>query len=333
MVLASVLGWAMNTAIGTKVRGKKARLRFSLRRVGFGVMTALALVGGVALAKVLPLTAIDWQGLARGRSPAAVLLQGMGYRLTKPYQILILGIDREPNAPPFQGRSDTMLLMRVDPQTGEMRGLSIPRDTQTWIAGYGMVKINAANVYGGSRLAAQTVSETLGHVRIDRVVRLDTQAFVALIDAVGGVKVTVPKRLQYRDRTQNLAIDLQPGPQILNGRQAEGFVRFRQDEEGDIGRIQRQQMLLQALKARIQGIPWWRWPDLLAAVQPHLDTDLTSAELAALLAFLLDRPPANIPLESLGGRPSADYEFRASYWLTDETAVQRAIDGKFQVNP
>jgi LCP family protein required for cell wall assembly len=324
----------MNTAIGTKIRAKKARMPLgsSVGRVGFGVMAAVAIAGGVALAKVLPLTKIDWQGLAKGRSPAAVVLQGMGYRLAKPYQILVLGIDREPNAPPFYGRSDTILLVRVDPKTGEMRGLSIPRDTQTWIAGYGTVKINAANVYGGSRLAAQTVSETLGNVQVDRVVRLETEAFVALIDAVGGVKVTVTKPLQYRDRTQNLEIDLQPGPQILNGRQAEGFARFRHDEEGDIGRMGRQQTLLRALKAKVQGIPWWQWPELLTAIQPHLDTDLTTAEFAALLAFLLDAQGKNIPLESLGGRSSADYEFEASYWLTDDTAIQQAIVGKFDLH-
>jgi len=301
-----------------------------VQRVGLGVMTAVAIAGGVALARVLPLTAIDWSGLVRGRSPAAVLLQGMGYRLTKPYQILVLGIDREPNAPPFHGRSDTMLLVRLDPQTSRIRGLSIPRDTQTWIAGYGTVKINAANVYGGSRLAVQTVRETLGNVRIDRVVRLDTKVFATLVDALGGVKVTVPKPMQYRDRTQGLDIDLQPGPQILNGRQAEGFARFRHDEEGDIGRIRRQQALLRALKTKVQSVPWWQWPDLLAAIQPHLDTDLTTAEVGALLALLLDAQ--DIPLESLGGRPSADYEFQASYWLTDETAIRRAIVGKFELD-
>ncbi len=315
----------MDTALGANIRTKPL---IAVRRVGWGVMTALAIAGGVALGRVLPLTAIDWSGLVRGRSPAAVLLQGMGYRLTKPYQILVLGIDREPKAPPFHGRSDTMVLVRLDPQTGRMRGLSIPRDTQTWIAGYGTVKINAANVYGGSRLAAQTVRETLGNVRIDRVVRLDTEAFMTLVDAVGGVKVTVLKPMRYRDRTQNLDIDLQPGLQILNGRQAEGFARFRNDEEGDIGRIRRQQTLLRALKAKVQSVPWWRWPDLLAAVQPHLDTDLTAAELTALLAFLLEAQ--DIPLESLGGRPSTDYEFQASYWLTDEAAIQRAIAGKFE---
>ncbi|MFQ3679184.1 MAG: LCP family protein [Pseudanabaenaceae cyanobacterium] len=318
----------MNTAIGAK----KARLglRFSVRRVGFGVLAAVAIAGGVTLARILPLTAIDWQGLVRGRSPAAVLLQGMGYRLTRPYQILVMGIDREPHAPPFHGRSDTLVLVRVDPQTGKMRGLSIPRDTQTWIAGYGTVKINAANVYGGRRLAVQTVSTTLNNVRIDRVVRLDTEAFVALVDALGGVNVTVPKPMRYRDRTQNLEIDLQPGPQWLNGRQAEGFVRFR-DEAGDIGRIQRQQTLLRARKAKMQGVPWWQWPELLATVQPHLDTDLTAAELGALLAFVLDLP--NLPLESLGGRPSAEDEFYTSYWLPDEAAIERAIAGKFDRNP
>ncbi|NJK59292.1 MAG: LCP family protein [Oscillatoriales cyanobacterium SM2_1_8] len=324
----------MTTAIGAG----RTRVHFRLSRVGFGVMTAVAIAGGTLLAKVLPFTAIDWNGLAQGRSPAIVLWQGLGYRLTQPYQILVMGVDRVPTAPlgspaAFDGRSDTMVLVRIDPQAKEIRGLSIPRDTQTWIAGYGTVKINAANVYGGRRLAVQTVRETLANVQIDRVVRIDTEALVTLIDAVGGVELTVPQRMQYRDRTQNLEIDLQPGPQTLTGRQAEGFARFRNDAEGDIGRIRRQQTLLRALKTKIQSLPWWQWPDLLTTLQTHIDTDLTDQEARALLGFLLEMKGQRIPMESLGGRPSADYEFEASYWLTDNTAIERAIAGKFERQP
>ena len=68
-----------------------------------------------------------------------------------------------------------------------------------------------------------------------------------LSDLVGGVQVDVPKRLYYRDRSQGLLIDLQPGPQVLQGEDLEGFLRWRHDEEGDLGRLARQQLVLRSL--------------------------------------------------------------------------------------
>ncbi|MGB3298563.1 MAG: LCP family protein, partial [Phormidesmis sp.] len=169
---------------------------------------------------------------------------GFRYQVSRPVNLLIMGLDEARDvegATPgdLVGRTDTMLLVRVDPEEKSVNVMSIPRDTRVDIPGYGMDKINEANVEGGAELAAQTVMQNFDSVKIDRYVRVSTLAFKEIVDLVGGIEVAVPKPMQYEDKTQGLVIDLEPGLQTLNGNEAEQFARFRQDEYGDIGRVQR----------------------------------------------------------------------------------------------
>lgn len=147
----------------------------------------------------------------------------------------------------FEGLADTMLLVRFDPENKRMSVLSIPRDTKTSIKDHGVRKINEANYLGGPALTAETVSDLLEGVPIDRYVRINVQGVEKLIDALGGVTVYVPKDMKYTDHSQHLYIDLKKGKQHLNGEQAVQFLRFRHDEFGDIGRVQRQQMLMRSV--------------------------------------------------------------------------------------
>ncbi|MFM7789129.1 MAG: LCP family protein, partial [Microcystis panniformis] len=96
----------------------------------------------------------------------------------------------------LEGLTDTMLLLRFDPQRQKLTMLSIPRDTRTDIEGYGEKKINEANALGGPALTAETVSHLLDGVAIDRYVRINVQGVEKLIDALGGVTVYVPKDMK-----------------------------------------------------------------------------------------------------------------------------------------
>ncbi len=326
-----------------KTANNKANASSSPRRYSFGFGKALlvlallaSVTAGTMLARLAPLTAFDWGGLVRGRSLQDVLVEGLGRKLSRPYQVLIMGVDHVPEAAPnspdsFNGRSDTVMLARFDPKTRSLKLLSIPRDTQVQIPQYGVQKINAANVFGGSNLAISTVKENFGGVQIDRYVRIDTSGLVALIDALGGVEVNVPKRLRYQDKTQKLSIDLQPGLQTLNGKQAEGFARFRNDEEGDIGRIRRQQILLKAIEKKLTD-PWLviRLPQLVGMMQKYVDTNLNADEITALATFSLTLKPNAVKTLTLPGRPSADYEFNTSYWIVDPDDAARIVGGNFQ---
>jgi LCP family protein required for cell wall assembly len=261
---------------------------------------------------------------------------GFQYQISRPITVLVMGIDRVLDAPEgsdavFEGRSDTMLLLRLDPETQTVNLLSIPRDTQVEIPGVGLTKINHANASGGPLLARETVSQTLNGIQIDRYVRVSTDAFRELVDLLGGVRVYVPKPMQYEDQTQKLKIDLQPGWQTLTGDQAEQFARFRHDNFGDIGRVQRQQALLKALKEQVSHpLTVVRIPGILRTMQKYVETNLSFEEMLALVNFGLKLEQKDFKMVLLPGRFSAPDEFRASYWIMDPRARDRIMQEYFQ---
>jgi polyisoprenyl-teichoic acid--peptidoglycan teichoic acid transferase len=264
--------------------------------------------------------------------------RGFRYSLARPVNILLTGVDWVPNAPAnspevFSGHTDTMLLVRLDPQGKSASVLSIPRDTQVEIPNLGISKINQANVEGGATLTARVVSRTLNNVAVDRYVRVTNNAVRELVDMMGGIEVYVPYPMQYKDVTQNLAIDLKPGWQTLNGSQAEQFARFRGDGNGDIGRVQRQQTLLKAIRQRLLNptvLP--RLPQILGVMQQYVDTNLSLEETMALGGFMLDLQPEKLRMVLLPGRFSQPQEYKASYWLLNQQARDRLMQEYFQTD-
>lgn len=311
------------------------RLAWSIVFVGTATSSA---IGGALLATTTPLP--DWLG----SEPSAPLSlgelwqSGFRYQVTRPVNVLVMGIDEVPDAEPgseemFIGRTDTLLLARVNPEQGKLNVLSIPRDTQVNIPGDGVNKINHANITGGPELVADTLQANLGPVTVDRYVRVSTGAFREMVDLVGGIEIYVPKRMVYEDQTQGLYIDLQPGWQTLTGDQAEQFARFRADGQGDIGRVQRQQMLLRALRERLTNptvIP--RLPQIIRVMLRYVDTNLTLEEILALSTFALDLPSDGLQMVMLPGRFSDPNEFVASYWLMDVDASQQVMNEFFQLD-
>lgn len=172
--------------------------------------------------------------------------------LRKPMTLLILGTDVTYDAvtlkpiPGLEGRADTILLARIDPIHYKINILSVPRDTVIDIPGYGTQKINAANVFGGVALLAQSVTDLTG-VKIDYYAKINPTAVIKLVDLAGGVYLDVEKNMYYTDKAQGLKIDLKKGWQRLSGKQAHDYIRFRHDFYGDLGRIKRQQQFLKAL--------------------------------------------------------------------------------------
>jgi LCP family protein required for cell wall assembly len=311
------------------------RLAWSIVFMGTAASSA---IGGALLATTTPLP--GWLG---SEPPAPLSLgelwqSGFRYQVTRPVNVLVMGIDEVPDAEPgseemFTGRTDTLLLARVNPDQGKLNVLSIPRDTQVNIPGEGVSKINHANIAGGPELVADTLQANLGPVTVDRYVRVSTGAFREMVDLVGGIEIYVPKRMVYEDQTQGLYIDLQPGWQTLTGDQAEQFARFRADGQGDIGRVQRQQMLLRALRERLTNptvIP--RLPQIIRVMLRYVDTNLTLEEILALSTFALDLPSDGLQMVMLPGRFSDPSEFVASYWLMDADASQQVMSEFFQLD-
>lgn len=271
-------------------------------------------------------------------------------KLTRPVNVLILGTvvlsnDRPSFSRPddrffrqidnnLDGQSDAILLLRVDPDRGKVTAISIPRDTRADIPGLGVGKINSANFAGGIMMSARAVSKLLGGVQIDRFVRVNVSGFNKLIDALGGVEVHVPKDMKYQDDSQRLYINLKAGKQILDGNKAVQYMRFRQDDLGDIGRVQRQQAFLRALiqqKLTLETVV--KLPEIFEVLKENLDTNLTIEEMLALANFAAKVGRNDTNFLMLPGRFSTTSEFTLSYWLVNEQAVAHLMREYFDVFP
>jgi LCP family protein required for cell wall assembly len=168
----------------------------------------------------------------------------------EPVTVLLLGRDTR-DVESERGRADTIMLLYLDPGNASGSLLSIPRDTLVAIPGHDEDKINAAYSYGGEELMIRTIQEFIG-AEINHYVTIDFQGFVDLIDALGGVDITIERPLVDEMSGANLS----PGDHHLTGEQALAYTRSRATELGDIGRIQRQQNLFKQLVAQKLNIQY-----------------------------------------------------------------------------
>lgn len=250
--------------------------------------------------------------------------------LREPTTVLFMGTDvvytpgrrrtQKADLDTFTGRSDTILVARLDPIRNTMAVLSIPRDTPVQIPGHGTQKINSANAIGGPIFARDVVGEYLG-IPIDHYIVLNVHGLVELVDKLGGITVDIPKRMRYMDWTAKLKIDLQPGVHTLTGNQAMGFVRFRHDELGDIGRVQRQEIFLRAVMDRaLKPESWAHLPELMEIGRKYIATDLSDPELVSMATFIRAIPKTNQQLVMLPGRFS-----NSGDWDVDQQDVQLIV--------
>ncbi|MGQ9845754.1 MAG: LCP family protein [Caldisericia bacterium] len=163
----------------------------------------------------------------------------------KKINILLVGIDARYEDE--MSRSDTNLLLSIDPKNKKIVIISLPRDTFVELPGYeGSQKLAHAHSYGGVPLLIKTVENLLG-IEIPFYVEVNFEGFTKMIDMIGGVTIDVEKDMNYESYLGDVKIHLKKGLQHLNGEKALMYVRFRMDETGDIGRMERQQKFLKAL--------------------------------------------------------------------------------------
>ncbi|MBE9094809.1 LCP family protein [Tychonema sp. LEGE 07203] len=333
---------------------KKSHQPHRGRWLGFGFGLAgvamLSATAGALLAVSLSTTPLQQQKLTP--EEAAVFSQGDMAKLnmkmpelTRPVNILVLGLKvltSDINGQPdkekgyevwensFKGLTDTMLLVRFDPQNKKLSVLSIPRDTRTYVEGRGEVKINEANYYGGPASSAKSVSGLLGGVGIDRYVTVNIHGIKSLVDALGGININVPKDMKYTDNSQHLYIDLKAGKQKLNGEQIVQYLLYRHDDLGDIGRVQRQQLLMRAFVEQEVNVGLLsRLPKILSVIQSHIDTNLSIEELVALAGFATQTDRASVQMLMVPGKFSDPKDYKASFWLPDQDAIETMVAEHF----
>ncbi|MGA1623643.1 MAG: LCP family protein [Synechocystis sp.] len=325
--------------------------------ISFG-LTAIALLSATAGALLAySLSSIPLKQTQLSPEEAAVFDQekAISYKnlnipqLSRPVNILLLGTkvltsdQPDPSQPDrgyhalvnsLEGLTDTMMLVRFDPETKSLLVLSIPRDTQVEMANRGVTKINEANARGGPALAAQTVEDLLGGVTIDRYVRVNVQAVEKLIDALGGVTVYVPKDMKYQDDSQHLYINLKEGEQRLDGEQALQMLRFRHDHLGDIGRIQRQQLVIRAvIEQALKPQTILKVPEIVKILQSYIDTNLSMEELVAIAGFSAQRQRQDVKMLMLPGDFSGNGRNAVSYWLPNHRKIRTLTSQYFNLVP
>ena len=203
--------------------------------------------------------------------------------------------------------------------------LSIPRDTKVILPGHvDPEKINSAYTYGGVVMAKQTVANLL-RVPIHYYILANWQGFIDIVNLIGGVDIYVDNDMYYEDPYADLVIDIKHGYQHMDGETAGKYVRFRKDELGDIGRVQRQQKFMRAAAEQmfsIQNVA--QISNLLATLDKHVETDLnTLTMLKAANSFKIFGDD-KIKSGMLYGR--FDDSSGVSYWATDTESVNKSLD-------
>lgn len=184
------------------------------------------------------------------------------------------------------GRSDALMVVQVDFDKSKIAVLSIPRDTAVIIPHYdGRVhKINAAHAYGGPKRTQETVESVFG-IHTDYYLSLNFDSFQKVVDAIGGVDLTVSKALDYDDNWGKLHIHLKPGLQHLDGYKAMGYVRIRHSDD-DVHRAERQHEFMDAMRAKISHADtFMKLPDALNQITQNVESDLSPAQQLTIVNF------------------------------------------------
>jgi polyisoprenyl-teichoic acid--peptidoglycan teichoic acid transferase len=185
---------------------------------------------------------------------------------------LILGIDSRGEE---QSRTDTMMILSWNRDTNDMKLVSLMRDIYADIPNYQSYKLNTAYYLGGVQLLKDTITNMFD-IPIHHYALIDFKNFESLIDIVApnGVKMEVEK-----DMSENIDVQLTKGTHNLNGKELLGYARFRMDAEGDFGRVERQQKVIEALKDEVISLSSIKnIPKLIGAAQGYITTDVKNSE-------------------------------------------------------
>jgi len=273
------------------------------RRWGVGRITFLSILGLILL--TIGWTVAGYLAVRSGIQEAnerlgdrakAQLVPQSGWMLSEPEVTLVLGSDRSNHPTRRTNRlADSIMLIRTDPDHTRVTYLSIPRDLEVDVPGYGHEKINSSLPLGGTQLVIRTIRSSLG-IDVNHVILLDFPSFRDVIDALGGVSVDVPKpavtnvECPYRstERCQRWGgWRFGRGVQEMDGRRALLYSRIRTNlldpGEGDLNRVGRQQQVLQAtLSEMVSFGTYLRLPFIGDELVKPLATDLSTGELFQL---------------------------------------------------
>ncbi len=241
--------------------------------------------------------------------------------------ILLLGVDSNgADSDLWVGtRTDTIILMNIDPRSKTVNAISIPRDSKVYLPnGMGIQKINAAHAIGGIEMTVKTIEDTLG-VKVDRYIMLHDQGVRAIVKALGGVDIYIEKNMKYDDWAGHLHINLAKGYHHLTDKDVVEYLRFRHDATGDIGRTKRQQWFLRGLLADLKKPETIvKIPKLVSAANKYVKTDMSPYEMTQYATLATHFDMDNIEIAMLPGAPNK--HGYTSYWILDPEKAQEVIN-------
>jgi polyisoprenyl-teichoic acid--peptidoglycan teichoic acid transferase len=251
----------------------KKKKRTWLRVVG--IILLLMLLGGGAYAYSIYHSlnsAVETMHEPIDRDKSSKRDKEVEFKEQQPFSVLLMGVDERKND---KGRSDTMIVLTVNPETKSVKMLSIPRDTLTDIVGHGTRdKINHAYAFGGVEMAMDTAEEMLD-IPIDYYVQINMEGFEDIVNAVGGITVNNDLSFEAGGYT------FPKGSVDLNGKKALAFTRMRyEDPRGDFGRQLRQRQIIQGIireGASVSSL--WKFDDIFDALGSNVKTNLKFEEM------------------------------------------------------
>jgi polyisoprenyl-teichoic acid--peptidoglycan teichoic acid transferase len=202
--------------------------------------------------------------------------------------VLLLGVDSRGEE---QSRTDTIMIAQYDPENEEAKLVSLMRDMYVEIPGHGNWKLNTSYFLGGPELLRQTLKENFD-IEVQYYALVDFKGFQNVVDVLApkGIPMNVEKRME-----EKIDVVLEPGLQKLNGEELLSYARFRHDAEGDFGRVERQQKVINALKDELislNGVS--KLPKLMGTVSPFIETNISGMDRIGLAKEFILNPVKNI---------------------------------------
>ncbi|MGE7690606.1 LCP family protein [Lysinibacillus sp. NPDC097214] len=234
--------------------------------------------------------------------------------------ILFVGVDDSDNR--GQGsdhsRSDALVLATLNNKTHTIKMLSIPRDSYVYIPKVGYRdKITHAHALGGTLTTIDTVEKLLD-IPIDYYVRMNFNAFIDVVDALGGIEAEVPYALHELDEFDKFTINLKPGMQHLNGSEALALARTRK-QDSDIERGKRQQEILTAIINKVSSVgSISKYDDVIKALGDNMKTDMTFDEMKSFLSYLTKGVPR---IDTLNLEGTDDMSTGVYYYQLNQESV------------
>ncbi|MBQ5708708.1 MAG: LCP family protein [Anaerotignum sp.] len=321
-------------------RSPKKRKKFNPVKTFFKivismVMAFVVLAGGACFAyyKATGNTPFSGGGVMNAGDMSILdALMGKNIKLN----VAVFGVDKD------ETRTDVAFVVHYDSEQESIQLISVPRDTRVNVCdevedllgkSYGVTKFNAVHAFGGKEHgpeAAILQLEDLLGISIDHYVKVNFDALVEIVDAVGGVEVDVPQDMYWdMSDTGDITINLKKGLQTLDGDHALQLVRFRRYAEGDVGRIQVQQLFLKALAEKVLSTESivTNLGDYIKVMYKYVKTDVSLSDAMKYANYITKIDMEKISMETLPG--AGQYVGGVSYFIHDPAATREMVDRVF----